>query len=112
MTDELRADPVELATLAGSTLRIGKDLRTASAEGRAEAQLPSVVFGNSGDAPECERYHSDVLEAADRALSTLADVFEADADRLLLTAFAYKSTDEAEARRQEAACRCGERTPL
>lgn len=94
MTEELRADPVLLAVLSTETLALAKSGRDALRALRVEGLIPSAAFGNSSGASMPANVYTEALETAGLAVEDVADVLETDTDRLLRTAFAYKSADD------------------
>lgn len=112
MTEELRVEPALLAVLSRDTLAVAKDRRDALRTLRAEALIPAAAFGNSIASSAVSATYEDVFEVTGTGVEAVADVLEGDADLVLRTAFAYRETDEDEARRQAEACRCGDRKPL
>ncbi len=85
--DEVRADPVELSGLASATLAVA----TTMTGGWRGAQLRARSYaGHDG----LRNATDSAAGAADVAVRRLLEVFEADADRLWRTAFAYEEADE------------------
>lgn len=99
MAEEIRADPVELAKLAGRTLdasiALGDGWRTA----RAALTVPAAAFGNLGASPGVQRSHEAAAEDGDTGIGRLVGVYEGDVDRLYRVAFAYQQADQEAARR-------------
>jgi hypothetical protein len=105
MADDLRADPVELARLAGDVLTASQQLRDNWASAQAHLDIPAAAFGNSAGAAGVAGSHTTTRDEADLTIGRQIAVLEGDVDRLYRVAFAYEKMeqDEAERLRREAA---------
>ncbi|GIG67594.1 hypothetical protein [Phytomonospora endophytica] len=101
MTDEVRADPVELAVLSQAVLMVAYRVRSELPRGWSGVLVPSSAFGNTNAAESLAVDYGDAIETAGRAVEDLTGVLDGDADRLLRIAFAYKQTDDEEMERHE-----------
>ena len=103
MADEVRADPAELARLAGRTLDASIELGDGWRGAQAELAVPAAAFGNLAAGQGVHRSHVAAVEDGDRGIGRLVAVYEGDVDRLYRVAFAYQQADREAARRQHRA---------
>ncbi|MGH8791895.1 MAG: type VII secretion target [Stackebrandtia sp.] len=101
MTKEVRADPVEMATLGNNCTTVAGDLRDALSKAREQVTLSQSVLGNTTGVESFASFYGSVLETAGLAIEDLADVLEGDTDRIYRTAFSYKAQDDENARELE-----------
>jgi hypothetical protein len=99
MGDEVRADPVELAKLAGKTLDASIELGDGWRQAQADLAVPAAAFGNLPAGQGVHRAHVAAAEDGDRGVGRLVAVYEGDVDRLYRVAFAYQQADREAARR-------------
>ena len=103
MADEVRADPVELAKLAGTTLDTAGDLGDAWRSVRPELAVPAAAFGNLPAGQGVHRAHQAAAADGGTGVDRLVAVYEGDVDRLYRVSFAYQQADrEAAARARRA----------
>ncbi|GAA1753775.1 hypothetical protein [Luedemannella helvata] len=103
MADEVRANPEELAKLAGTTLDTSIALGDGWTDARTDLAVPVAAFGNLAASAGASSAHTTAVENADTAVGRLVAVFEGDVDRLYRCAFTYQQADqEAERKLREA----------
>jgi len=103
MGDEVRADPVELAKLAGKTLDASIELGDGWRTAQASLAVPAAAFGNLSAGQGVHRSHTAAAEDGDRGIGRLVAVYEGDVDRLYRVAFAYQQADREAAERNRRA---------
>lgn len=89
--------PEELCKVAEACVDLATDLATAVTDAAADLVVSNRDAGNTQGGYDAVAAHGPVVEAAQAAIETLADVFAANADALMLCAFAYSGADEAAA---------------
>lgn len=94
MVDEVRADPVELAKLAGKTLDAAGELGDAWRNAQPGLAIPAAAFGNLSASGAAYSSHRQASEDGDTATGRLIAVYEGDVDRLYRVAFAYQQADQ------------------
>jgi hypothetical protein len=99
MAKELRADPVEMATLGTNCTTVATEVRSVLRKARDQITLPSAAFGNTTGIEDVCNTYGNVLEKAGLVFEDLADVLEGDTERLYQVAFSYKAQDEANAKK-------------
>ena len=107
MAEEVRADPTEIAKLAGETLKASTTLNDGFVDAQSALGVPPSAFGNSHVGPSVSQSHQAVAELAQGAVERLVGVLEGDVDRLYRVAFAYQETDRESADRVSEAGRRG-----
>jgi hypothetical protein len=93
-SDAMRADPIELSTLAATVLTASTDLGTALQDAQASFPPPADPFGNSSGSAGAYAATETATEQTGATLETLIGVLEGDVDRLYQVAFAYQEADE------------------
>ena len=99
MADEVRADPTELAKLAGKTLDAAIELGDGWRTAQADLAVPAAAFGVLPAAQGVHRSMVATVEDGDQGIGRLVAVYEGDVDRLYRVAFAYQQADREAARR-------------
>lgn len=89
--------PEELVRVAQACVDLAVDLHTSVTDTAVDLVVASRDAGNTQGGYDATAAHPPVVEAAHSAVQALAAVFEADADALMLCAFAYSGTDETNA---------------
>jgi len=99
VADEVRADPAELAKLAGKTLDASIELGDGWRTAQGVLAVPATAFGNLSAGQGVHRSHVAAAEDGDTAINRLVAVYEGDVDRLYRVAFAYQQADREAAER-------------
>ena len=107
MADEVRADPTELARLAGTTLTASGDLADAWRTVQPELAVPAAAFGNLPAGQGVHRTHQAATGDGGTGVDRLVAVHEGDVDRLYRVSFAYQQADREAAARARRAGRSG-----
>jgi len=89
--------PEELVRVAQACVDLAVDLNASVTDAAVDLVVASRDAGNTQGGYDAAAAHPPVVEAAHSAVQALAAVFEADTDALMLCAFAYSGTDEANA---------------
>ena len=97
---EIRAEPTALVRLAEETLLAADRLADALARTQTAGSPPASAYGDTATAGQLQSTVDAVLAEAGTAATRLTGVYEADVDRLLQVAFAYRRADVAAAIRQ------------
>jgi hypothetical protein len=99
--NEVRADPVELSRLAGTTLTASQQIADAWSTALGSITLSRAAFGDIPDAAarELSEQYQFVTEQAGLIVEDLAAVHEHDTDALYRLAFAYQQADRKAAER-------------
>nr|WP_189033562.1 hypothetical protein [Nocardia rhizosphaerihabitans] len=90
--------PEDLVTLADRCIDLALGLTSAVSESAGGLTVAAGDAGNTGGGFSITAAHGPCVEAAHEAIESLAAVLEADAEALMLSAFAFSDTDEAAAR--------------
>jgi len=93
MAEEVRANPVNLCTLAGTLTDLAWDIRDGLATARDQFLVPPGAFGNSENSELLDSSYSTLLEETGDGVEDVAGVLEGDVDRVYLIAFAYQEKD-------------------
>jgi hypothetical protein len=107
MPDEVRAEPVELARLAGRTLDAAVDLEDGWRRAQRDLAIPATAYGTLSAGQGIHRAHAAATEDGDAAVSCLVAVYEGDVDRLYRVSFAYQQADREAAERADRARQVG-----
>ncbi len=99
VTDEIRAQPAELARLAGTTLDASIKLGDGWRNAQAALAIPAAAFGNLSSSAGVHRAHAATAEDGETSINRMMAVYEGDVDRLYRVAFAYQQADAAAAQR-------------
>ncbi|MEV0274672.1 MAG: hypothetical protein HOV71_28640 [Hamadaea sp.] len=104
MSNEVRADPVELTRVADQMLRSSQQIDDAWRAAQGPLAVPATAFGDSIGAAAVAQAQDQTVDDAEVTLGRLVAVLEGDMDRLYRIAFAYKKADDdaaAKARQQQ-----------
>jgi hypothetical protein len=93
MTDEVRADPVELAALAEANLTASIQLSDGHRLAVGALEIPASAFGNATGAAGLHTTCDLAAQDLGVAVGRLVAVFEHDMDNLYQTAFSYRKQD-------------------
>jgi len=93
MDDGFSAQPVEIAKLAGASIKAADTIDDLRSRTRADLVVPAAAFGDTAQGGPAHRAHEAAAEAAEAAVTGLAAMYERDGDRLYGAAFSYQQGD-------------------
>ena len=91
--DEMSADPVALARLAGAFLTASQRLSDALTTAQARVSPPATVYGDTTGAARLHTANELAVEKAGLAAGRLIEVLEGDVDRLYQLVSVYEQAD-------------------
>ncbi|MFF3228172.1 hypothetical protein ACFYV7_35630 [Nocardia suismassiliense] len=95
---KVRVRPEDLVTLADRCIDFATDLTSAVSESAGGLTVAARDAGDTDGGYKATATHGPCVEAAHGAIESLAAVLEADAEALMLSAFAFSDADEAAAK--------------
>ncbi|WP_405181811.1 hypothetical protein OG225_12260 [Nocardia sp. NBC_01377] len=98
MASRITVLPEDLVTLADRCVDFALDLTRAVVDSAGGLTVAAGDAGNTDGGRDAATAHGPCVEAAHDAIESLAAVLGADAEALMLAAFAFSDTDEASAR--------------
>ncbi|MEU1982436.1 hypothetical protein [Nocardia sp. NPDC019395] len=99
MGPRFEVHPEDLATLADRCIDFAIGLTSVVSESAGDLTLAAGDAGDTSGGYATTAVYGPCVEAAQAAIEALAAVFEADAEALMLCAFAFSDMDEAAAKR-------------